>query len=79
MPSGFGAHRVVAPNPPELRTDTVFRRKRLAALAQAGLPTDEVDGEWSNLLRDFPEDVPLHLELTTRYGPTNGWGRQPLC
>jgi len=56
------ARGLLCPNPPELRTDPVFRRKRLAVLAQAGLPTNELDGEWSDLLRDFPEDVPLYLE-----------------
>jgi tetratricopeptide (TPR) repeat protein len=48
--------------PPELRTETHFRKQRLLVLAKAGLPPDELDAEWNSLLRDFPEDVPLHLE-----------------
>jgi len=56
------ARGLLCPDTPELRTDTLFRGKRVAVLAQAGLPTGEVEGEWSKLLRDFPEDVPLHLE-----------------
>jgi len=46
---------------PELRTNTQFRRQRLLLLEKAGLPGAELDSEWSNLLRDFPEEVALHL------------------
>jgi tetratricopeptide (TPR) repeat protein len=45
----------------ELRTDTQFRRQRLQLLEKASLPASELDAEWNELLRDFPEDVPLHL------------------
>jgi predicted Zn-dependent protease len=47
--------------PPELQTVTHFRRQRLEVLEQAGLAAEKLDAEWSSLLRDFPEDVSLHL------------------
>ncbi len=47
--------------PEELHTNPQFRRQRLAALEKAGLPANELDVEWSGLLRDFPEELPLHL------------------
>jgi tetratricopeptide (TPR) repeat protein len=47
--------------PPELKTNTQFRRKRLLVLEKSGLPAVELDSEWDSLLRDFPEDVSLHL------------------
>ncbi len=56
------AHSLLCPNPPELRTDTHFRTMRLKVLTEAGMPTEAVDSEWNALLRDFPEDVSLHLE-----------------
>lgn len=46
---------------PELKTFTQFRQQRLQVLEKAGLPSAELDAEWNSLLRDFPEDVPLHL------------------
>ncbi len=46
---------------PELSTNTQFRRQRLILLEQASLPVAELDAEWNSLLRDFPEEVPLHL------------------
>lgn len=45
----------------ELRTNPQFRRQRLAVLEKAGLPINELDAEWSGLLHDFPEELPLHL------------------
>ena len=47
--------------PPELRTDTEFRRERLVTLEKGSLPGAELDSEWSQLLRDFPEELSLHL------------------
>jgi tetratricopeptide (TPR) repeat protein len=47
--------------PTELRTNTQFRWQRLLVLEKAGLPATELDLEWESLLRDFPEEVPLHL------------------
>jgi hypothetical protein len=47
--------------PEELRTNPQFRRQRLIALEKAGLSVLELDAEWSGLLRDFPEELPLHL------------------
>jgi tetratricopeptide (TPR) repeat protein len=47
--------------PPELATNVQFRRQRLNLLEQAGLSAAELDSEWNSLLRDFPEDISLHL------------------
>jgi tetratricopeptide (TPR) repeat protein len=47
--------------PPELKTNTQFRRQRLEVLEKTGLPSADLDSEWNGLLLDFPEDVPLHL------------------
>ena len=45
----------------ELKTNTQFRRQRLVVLEKAGLPVPELDSEWDSLLKDFPEEVTLHL------------------
>lgn len=55
------ARELLGKIPEELRTNPQFRRQRLIALEQAGLPVNELDAEWSGLLRDFPEELPLHL------------------
>jgi tetratricopeptide (TPR) repeat protein len=47
--------------PEELRTVPQFRRQRLVVLEKAGLPVEELDAEWSELLHDFPQELPLHL------------------
>jgi tetratricopeptide (TPR) repeat protein len=47
--------------PEELRTNPQFRRQRLIALEKAGLSVLELDAEWSGLLHDFPDELPLHL------------------
>jgi predicted Zn-dependent protease len=47
--------------PEELRTNPRFRRQRLVVLQNAGLPVNELDAEWTELLRDFPEELSLHL------------------
>jgi tetratricopeptide (TPR) repeat protein len=56
------ARSVLGTIPPERRTNTQFRRQRLMMLEKAGLPQAELDSEWSSLLQDFPEEVPLHLQ-----------------
>ncbi len=56
------ARQLLCPIPPELRNDVPFRTKRLTVLAEANVPKGELDVEWDALLRDFPEEVPLHLE-----------------
>jgi tetratricopeptide (TPR) repeat protein len=56
------ARSLLCPSPPEVRTDISVRSKRLSVLEQAGLPVVEIDAEWNALLKDFPEDMPLHLE-----------------
>jgi len=45
----------------ELRTNPRFRRQRLVVLQSAGLPVNQLDAEWTELLRDFPEELSLHL------------------
>lgn len=45
----------------ELRTNPRFRRQRLVVLQSAGLPVNELDEEWTELLRDFPEELSLHF------------------
>jgi predicted Zn-dependent protease len=57
---------------PELATNVQFRRQRLNLLEKAGLSATELDLEWNNLLRDFPEDIPLHL---LRYDSLQGGKR----
>jgi tetratricopeptide (TPR) repeat protein len=47
--------------PEELRTNPRFRRQRLVVLQNAGLPGNELDAEWAELLRDFPDELSLHL------------------
>lgn len=56
-----GARDVLGTIPPELRTNTQFRRQRLVTLEHAGLSNATLDSEWDSLLYDFPEDVSLHL------------------
>ena len=55
------ARNLLATVRPEVRTNTQFRQQRLMVLEKAGLPAVELDSEWSSLLQDFPEEVPLHL------------------
>jgi predicted Zn-dependent protease len=55
------ARSLLGTSPPELKTNTLFRRHRLKVLEKAGLPASELDAEWDGLLHDFREDVPLHL------------------
>src|SRR5262249_13016359 len=52
---------LLAQVPPALRTSTQFRQQRLEVLQKAALPGDVLDAEWTSLLHDFPEDMPLHL------------------
>lgn len=53
--------RVLADVPRELATNVRFRRQRLITLEKATITVAEQDAEWNSLLRDFPEDVALHL------------------
>lgn len=55
------ARSLLSTSPPELKTNTQFRRHRLNVFEKAGLPAAELDSEWDGLLHDFREDVPLHL------------------
>ena len=55
------ARELLGKIPEELRTNPQFREQRLVVLEKAGLPVNELDAEWSGLLRDFPDEVPLHL------------------
>ncbi len=55
------ARNLLGKVPEELRTIPQFRRQRLVVLEQAGLPVEELDAEWKELLHDFPEELALHL------------------
>jgi tetratricopeptide (TPR) repeat protein len=48
--------------PPEIRTYPQHLKERLRLLEKAGLGEKELDAEWTQLLSDFSEDVPMHLE-----------------
>ena len=45
------ARELLGKIPEELRTNPQFRKQRLVVLEQAGLPVNELDAEWSGLLR----------------------------
>jgi predicted Zn-dependent protease len=47
--------------PPEVRTNTQIRQRRLEVLERAGTPANVLDDEWKLLLHDFPEEMSLHL------------------
>ncbi|HEX5283886.1 MAG TPA: tetratricopeptide repeat protein [Bryocella sp.] len=47
--------------PPQMIADLAFRRRRLQLLEKARAEASSLDPEWSQLLDDFPEDVPLYL------------------
>jgi len=48
--------------PSPFRGDTNFRKQRLGVLEKCSLSDPELESEWQGLLKDFPEDVPLHLQ-----------------
>jgi hypothetical protein len=56
------ARSVLHDIPPALRATPHFRYERLKVLVKAGVPRTELDGEWDQLLRDFPENLELHQE-----------------
>jgi predicted Zn-dependent protease len=60
--------------PPEIRTSPLLLKDRLKLLEKAGLGEKELDGEWSRLLSDFPEDHVLHKE---RYDSLRNRNRFP--
>ena len=47
--------------PAPMLTNTGFRLRRLWLLQKAKTDVERLDEEWDGLLRDFPEDVPLHV------------------
>jgi tetratricopeptide (TPR) repeat protein len=55
------ARELLGKIPEELSTNPQFRKQRLVVLEKASVPVNELDAEWSGLLRDFPDEVPLHL------------------
>lgn len=63
---------VLSMTPPEQKTNIQFRRQRLIVLEKTDIPRTELDGEWKQLLQDFPEEVSLHLY---RYDSLLGTGR----
>jgi len=56
------ARQLLAVIPPELRANIGLRQKRLQVLRRAGVGAEELRAEWQQLLRDFPENIPLYLE-----------------
>jgi predicted Zn-dependent protease len=48
--------------PPQLRANTDLRQRRLRVLRKAGFSAQQLRAEWEELLQDFPENIPLHLE-----------------
>jgi len=68
------ARELLSTIPEELRTNPQFQKQRLVVLEKAGLPVGELDAEWSGLLRDFPEEIPLHLH---RYDSLRAANRIP--
>ncbi len=46
--------------PPEIRTNTQLRYRRLELLEKAQLSPNALDEEWKSLLHDFPEDLSSH-------------------
>ena len=64
--------RLLRDIPPQMFTNTSFRLRRLLLLEKAGLDRGQLDTEWSNLLKDFPEDVSLYLN---RYDSLQTSGR----
>lgn len=55
------AKRSLRAIPPPLFTNTYFRQRRLTLLDKATSDEKQMDEEWVRLLRDFPEDVSLHV------------------
>jgi tetratricopeptide (TPR) repeat protein len=58
--------------PARMLTDVAFRQKRLQHLEKRKAASSIIDAEWEELLRDFPEDVSLHLR---RYDSLHEAGR----
>jgi tetratricopeptide (TPR) repeat protein len=55
------ARNLLRVSPAQFNHDSGFRRMRLQILSKAGLSQEQLQAEWDELLRDFPEDVSLHL------------------
>ncbi len=54
--------RLLGEVPAALSADLDFRRKRLEVLGKAQTGVAKLDQEWQDLLRNFPENLPLHLQ-----------------
>jgi tetratricopeptide (TPR) repeat protein len=61
------ARQLLAVIPPELRANSDLRQKRLQVLRKARVPVEQLRFEWEELLRDFPENIPLHLECYDQF------------
>jgi len=61
------ARELLGVPPPELRTNSDLRHKRLQVLRKAGLSAEQLRAEWEELLREFPENIPLHLECCDQF------------
>jgi tetratricopeptide (TPR) repeat protein len=59
--------------PPQMVAHITFRKDRLLLLEKAGAEKESLDPEWLELLDDFPEDVPLHLNRFDSLQKANRW------
>jgi predicted Zn-dependent protease len=55
------ARQLLGSIPPPLSADSSFRLRRLQLLQEANADVEKLDEEWDGLLRDYPEDVVLHV------------------
>lgn len=61
------ARQLLVVIPPQLQANSDLRQKRLQVLRKAGVPAEQLRVEWEDLLRDFPENIPLHLECYDQF------------
>jgi cellulose synthase operon protein C len=59
--------------PAQMIAHVAFRKGRLLVLEKAGVEKESLDPEWLQLLDDFPEDVPLHLNRFDSLQKANRW------
>jgi tetratricopeptide (TPR) repeat protein len=59
--------------PPQMIAHTTFRKDRLLLLEKAGAEKESLDPEWIELLDDFPENIPLHLNRFDSLQKANRW------
>ena len=77
---GTWAHawRIMQEVPPQMVTDTAFRRQRLILLKKAGADEARIEAEWNELVPDFPDDPSIQAGLSEPPGqgtvPTGATG-----